>query len=94
MLFIQVQNSAEEARLIAMGKNNNFDGNKNQGERDIKEAMNLLENYNKKNNTNEIGNDQINSLFKNFGNKIKDIINRLINDNKLIETDLGYEILV
>ena len=90
----QVQNSAEEARLIAMGKNNNFDGNKNQGERDIKEAMNLLENYNKKNNTNEIGNDQINSLFKNFGNKIKDIINRLINDNKLIETDLGYEILV
>ena len=48
----------------------------------------------KKNNKNEIENNQINSLFKNFGNKIKDVINNLINDNKLIETDGGYEIMI
>ena len=60
----------------------------------MKDAVNLLENYTKRNNKNEIGAIQINSLFKNFGNRVKDIINRLINDNKLIETDAGYEILV
>ena len=60
----------------------------------MNDAINLLENYSKKNNKNEIGNNQINNLFKNFGNRIKDIINKLINDNKLIETDTGYEILV
>ena len=53
----------------------------------------MLENYSKRNNKNEIESEQINNLFKNFGNKIKNIINRLINDNKLIETDVGYEIL-
>ena len=94
----QVKNSAEEAKLIAMGKSNNNNGmknisEKNEEERDIKEAINLLENYSKRNNKNEIESEQINNLFKNFGNKIKNIINRLINDNKLIETDVGYEIL-
>ncbi len=96
----QVQNSAEEARMLAMGKNtggNNGTRNtpiKNQGERDMRDAVNLLENYRKKNNKNEIENNQIYSLFKNFGNKIKDVINNLINDNKLIETDGGYEIMI
>ena len=96
----QVQSSAEEAKLIAMGKSNNnnngmrYTPEKNQAEKEMKDAINLLENYTKKNNKNEIGSIQINNLFRNFGNKIKDIINRLINDNKLIETDVGYEILV
>lgn len=96
----QVQNSAEEAKMIAMGKNgygNNgmkHTPEKNQAEKEMKDAVNLLENYTKRNNKNEIGAIQINNLFKNFGNRAKDIINRLINDNKLIETDAGYEILV
>ena len=94
----QVQNTAEEAKMIAMGKNtNNGIRNspvKNQGEKNLKDAVNLLENYRKRNNTNEIDNKAIYNLFKNFGNKTKDIINNLINDNKLIETDNGYEIMV
>ena len=95
----QVQNSAEEARMLAMGKNMNNNGVrntpvKNQGEKDMRDAINLLENYRRKNNKNEIENNQINSLFKNFGNKVKDVINNLINDNKLIETDNGYEIMI
>ena len=96
----QVQNSAEEAKMIAMGKNSYGNNGmkhtpeKNHGEKEMKDAVNLLENYSKRNNKNEIGTIQINNLFKNFGNKAKDIINRLINDNKLIETDAGYEILV
>ena len=96
----QVQSSAEEAKLIAMGQNNysnngmKYTPEKNQAEKEMKDAVNLLENYAKKNNKNEIGSVQINSLFKNFGNRAKDIINKLINDNKLIETDAGYEILV
>ncbi len=60
----------------------------------MRDAINLLENYRRKNNKNEIENNQINSLFKNFGNKIKDVINNLINDNKLIENDNGYEIMI
>ena len=95
----QVHSSAEEAKLIAMGKNNynnngRYTPEKNQGEKEMKDAISLLENYAKRNNKNEIGSIQINNLFRNFGNKAKDIINRLINDNKLIETDAGYEILV
>ena len=82
-----------------MGKNVNNNGVrntpvKNQGEKDMRDAINLLENYRRKNNKNEIENNQINSLFKNFGNKIKDVINNLINDNKLIENDNGYEIMI
>ena len=93
----QVQSSAEEAKLIAMGKSgygSKLTPEKNKSEKEIKDAINLLDNYAKKNNKNEIGNGEINNLFKNFGNRIKDIINKLINDNKLIETDAGYEILV
>ena len=97
----QVQNSAEEAKMIAMGNNNNGYGYnnmkntpvKNSGDRDIKEAVSLLSNYAKKWNKNDISYPQINNLFKKFGNKQKDIINKLIINNKLIDTDEGYEIL-
>ena len=60
----------------------------------MKIAINLLENYRKKNNKNIIEYNQMNNLLKNFGNKIKDVINSLINDNKLIDTDNGYEIMI
>ena len=96
----QVQNSAEEAKMIAMGNNNGYGYNnmkntpvKNSGDRDIKEAASLLSNYAKKWNKNDISYPQINNLFKKFGNKQKDIINKLIINNKLIDTDEGYEIL-
>ena len=33
------------------------------------------------------------SLFKKFGKKLADIINKLIINNKLIDNDNGYEIM-
>ena len=94
----QRDNIVEEAKMISMGKNdNNMQRNtptKNQENKDMKIAINLLENYRKKNNKNIIEYNQMNNLLKNFGNKIKDVINSLINDNKLIDTDNGYEIMI
>ena len=69
----QVQNSAQEAKMIAMENNNNngYGYNnmkntpvKNNGDRDVKEAISLLDNYSKRYNRNEISYEQINSLFK------------------------------
>lgn len=97
-----IQNSAEEAKMIAMGNNsyNNGYGNnmkntpvKNQGDKDMREAINLLDNYARRN-KNEISIGQMNGLMKKFGKKAGEIINRLINENKIIETDGGYEILI
>ena len=103
-----VKNSAEEARMLAMGNNsfnNGYNNNygygnnvkntpaKNQGDKDMKDAINLLESYARRN-RNEISVGQINGLMKKFGKKSEEIINRLINDNKLIETDGGYEIIM
>ena len=94
----QRDNIVEEAKMISMGKtDNNMQRNtptKNQETKDMKIAINLLENYRKKNNKNIIEYNQMNNLLKNFGNKIKDVINSLINDNKLIDTDNGYEIMI
>ena len=97
----QVQNSAEEAKMIAMGNNINGYGYnnmrntpvKNSGDRDMNEAMRLLENYTRKSNKNTITYAHINNIFKNFGKKTPDIINKLITNNKLIDTDEGYEIM-
>ena len=97
----QVQNSAQEAKMIAMENNNNngYGYNnmkntpvKNNGDRDVKEAISLLDNYSKRYNRNEISYEQINSLFKKFGKKLGDIINKLIINNKLIDNDNGSEI--
>ena len=97
-----MQNSAQEAKMIAMENNNNngYGYNnmkntpvKNNGDRDVKEAISLLDNYSKRYNRNEISYEQINSLFKKFGKKLGDIINKLIINNKLIDNDNGYEIM-
>jgi len=99
----QVQNSAQEAKMIAMENNNNngYGYNnmkntpvKNNGDRDVKEAISLLDNYSKRYNRNEISYEQINSLYKKFGKKLGDIINKLIINNKLIDNDNGYEIML
>ena len=101
----QVQNSAEEARNIAMGNSSNaygFNGYnnnmkntpmKNSGDKDIKEAIYLLDNYAKKNHKNEISYVNINNLLKKFGNNLGSIIDKLINNNKLIDSDGVYEIM-
>ena len=98
----QVQNSAEEAKKIAMGNNSGcgFNNNnmkstpvKNSGDRDMKEAIRLLENYTRRYNKNEISYAQINDVFKNFGKKLGDVINKLITNNVIIDTNEGYEIM-
>ena len=93
----QIHNSAEEAKMIAIG--NTYNNQKNTPvkenincERDLKDAITLLENYNRRYNKSEIGRNEIVNLFKKFGNK-NQIIDRLIDENKLIETDGGYEIM-
>ena len=98
----QVQNSAEEAKKIAMGNNSGYGFNnnnmkstpvKNSGDRDMKEAIRLLENYTRRYNKNEISYAQINDVFKNFGKKLGDVINKLITNNVIIDTNEGYEIM-
>ena len=87
-----VQNSADEAKKIAMG--NNYKNNNVQNNTNIEnEAMVLLENYVKKENKNEISHGAIMDIFKKFGDKSKDIINKLIDNNKLVDNDGTYEII-
>ena len=52
-----------------------------------------MENYSKKE-KNEIGKDEIKNLFKKFGNKCQSIIDKLIDNNNLIDTDNMYEIMI
>ena len=93
-----IQSSAEEAKMIAMG-NNNYNNQRNtpvkanKDERDFKDAITLLENYNKKEKKNEIKSNELQNMFKKFGNNRDNIIKKLIEDNKLVENDGVYEIM-
>ena len=93
-----IKNSAEEAKIIANG-NNNLNNQKNtpvkgnKNENQLKEAYNLLQNYNKKGINNVIKYNEINNILKSFGNNKDNIIKKLIDENKMIETDGGYEIM-
>ena len=93
-----IKNSAEEAKMIATG-NNNLNNQRNtpvKGNKDeiqFKEACKLLQNYIKKRNINIIKEIEIRNTFKSFGNNIDNIIKKLIDENKLVEIDGGYEIM-
>ena len=87
-----VQNSADEAKKIAMGNDTRSD-NLTSGKSNENEAITLLENYVKKENKNDISHGAIIDLFKKFGDKSKDIINKLIDNNKLVDNDGTYEII-
>ena len=80
----QMKNSAEEARNIAM---------KQLGDKDMKDAINLLNNYAKKNRKNDISHVDFNNMFQKYGENKEIVIDKLINNNKLIKTDYGYEIM-
>ena len=94
----QIQNSAEEAKMIASG-NNKYNNQRNtpvkvnREERDFKDAIYMLENYYRREKKNEIGKNEIRNIFRKYGNNKEEIINILIDNNKLIETDTGYEIM-
>ena len=84
--------------MIALG-NNNLNNQKNtpvkgnKDENQLKEAYKLLENFKKKLNKNKIAKNDINNLFKSFGNNRDNIIKKLIEENNLIEIDGIYEIM-
>ena len=59
---------------------------------DEEEAINILNNYAKKENI--IREGKLEELFRKFGSRSKDIINKLIDNNKLIESDGTYEIII
>ena len=88
---------------------NNFSGNKNEERNnnsfnnygahsekkvhnDEDEAINILNNYAQKETM--IKEAKLEELLRKFGSRSKDIINKLIDNNKLIETDGGYEIIL
>ena len=58
---------------------------------DIEEAVNILNDYAKK--ESQISAGKLEELFRKFGQKTKDIINKLVSENKLIDNDDFYEII-
>lgn len=93
----QLTNTTEEAKMIAMGNNNlnnqrNTPVKDNKEERDYKDAVAILDNYIKRG-KNELKKNEIQNIFKKFGNRADKIIKQLIDENKLIDNDGVYEIL-
>lgn len=93
----QLTNTTEEAKMIAMGNNNlnnqrNTPVKDNKEERDFKDAVAILDNYIKRG-KNELKKNEIQNIFKKFGNRADKIIKQLIDENKLIDNDGVYEIL-
>jgi len=73
-------------------KNNNYSyKSEKKGGNDEEEAIEILNNYSKKENVIKEG--KLEELFRKFGARSKEIINKLIDNNKLIEIDGGYEII-
>ena len=58
------------------------------------EAVNILNDFVQKKKENMIKLGKLEELFRKFGPRSKDIINKLIDNNKIIETDGAYEIII
>ena len=58
---------------------------------EMEEAVNILNEYAQK--ENQISTGKLEDLFRKFGPNAKDIINKLISENKLIDNDDFYEII-
>ena len=85
----KAQNTVEEARKLTNEKNMY----ENEGNMEQNEAILLLEKYVKKENKNDISQNDIMNLLSKFGDKRKNIINKLIDNNKLVDNDGAYEIM-
>ena len=84
-----VKNNDEKNEHILT--NNGFKSEKKMPN-DEEEAINILKNYAKKENMIKEG--KLVELLIKFGSRSKDIINKLIDNNILIDTDGTYEILL
>ena len=71
-----------------INKNNDFSNE----QKDEEEAISILKRYAEKDNMIKEG--KLVELLKKFGSRSKDIINKLIDNNILIDTDGTYEILI
>ena len=78
----------KEVKNEPINKNNNF----NNEQKDEEEAISILKRYAEKDNMIKEG--KLVELLKKFGSRSKDIINKLIDNNILIDTDGTYEILI
>ena len=75
-------------------KNENIGGYSSHAKKnndDMEEAINILNEYAKKDS--QINAGKLEELFRKFGNKSRDIINKLVSENKLIDNDDFYEII-
>ena len=72
--------------------NNNRMNTEKKSENFMEEAINIIKNYSK--NDSMIKERKLEELLRKFGSKSKDIINKLVDYNILIETDGAYEIII
>ena len=83
-------NKNEEKNNTSFNNYGNSSEKKKQS--DEEEAIRILNNYAQKDTM--IKEEKLEELLRKFGPKSKDIINKLIDNNKLIETDGTYEIIL
>ena len=60
---------------------------------DVEEAYKILANYVRKENNSMVEENKVNDLLRKFGGKIRDIIQKLVDGNKIVETGGNYEII-
>ena len=86
-------NAKSEKNNNVVKENNNNSINVNYTKINEDDPIKMLENYEKSSGNREIEENKLLDLFKKFGAKRNEIINYLVNNNKLIENNGKYEIM-
>lgn len=87
-------NTNQEVRIFSNNNAHFQKTNINKSKNDEEEACKILDNYAKKEKKNVINENKIKELFNAFGSKSKEIINILIDNNKIINRNDGsFEII-
>lgn len=89
------ENKSDEKNAMTASKYGagGFNNSEKKVPNDEEEAIRILNDFVKKKNERNIKEGKLEELLKKFGLKTKDIINKLIDNNKLIELDGEYEIV-
>ena len=88
-----MKNSFKNEKSNNIVKDNNTNINVNYSKITDDDPIKILENYEKTSGNREIEENKLLDLFKKFGVKRNEIINYLVNNNKLIENNGKYEIM-
>ena len=83
-------NNLNNMNLDMRNYNNNYYNNM---KNEIEEAGNILDYYVRKEGKTFVSENKLLDLLKKYGNREKDIIHKLLGNNKIIENLGGYEIL-